>query len=32
MALIVQERDALGKAVLAQRGRNLKAGMAGAHD
>src|SRR5882757_2327585 len=32
MALVVQKRDALGKAVLAQRGGDLKAGMAGAHD
>ena len=32
MALVVQKRDTLGKAVLAQRGRNLKAGMSGADD
>jgi hypothetical protein len=30
MSLVVQKRDALGKTMLAQRGGNLKAGMAGA--
>jgi hypothetical protein len=32
MALVVQKRDGFGKAVLAKRGRKLKARMAGADD
>ena len=32
MAFVVEERNAFGKAVLAQRGCELKAGMAGAGD